>query len=63
MTTISAVTIDGLMGFSSHREVFLGFAPASVLHTLSFADVLDEDTGRGYARQRTAPVTLRIERN
>ena len=36
---------------SAGREVFLGFAPANVLHSLSFADVLDEDTGRGYQRR------------
>jgi DGQHR domain-containing protein len=36
---------------SAGREVFLGFASANVLHSLSFADVLDEDTGRGYQRR------------
>src|ERR1035441_2889729 len=36
---------------SAGREVFLGFAPANILHALSFADVLDEDTGRGYQRR------------
>src|SRR5580698_6526463 len=36
---------------SAGREVFLGFAPANVLHSLSFADVLDENTGRGYQRR------------
>ncbi len=39
---------------SGHRRVFLGFAPASLLHALSFADVLDEDTGRGYQRRFSA---------
>src|SRR2546426_4349431 len=29
----------------------MGFAPASMLYALSFADVLDEDTGRGYQRR------------
>ena len=28
----------------------MGFAPADLLHRLSFPDVLDEDTGRGYQR-------------
>jgi len=32
-------------------EVLLGFAPASLLHHLSFADVLNEDSGRGYQRR------------
>jgi DGQHR domain-containing protein len=31
--------------------VLLGFAPASLLHHLSFADVLNEDSGRGYQRR------------
>jgi len=31
--------------------VLLGFAPASLLCSLSFADVLNEDTGRGYQRR------------
>lgn len=43
--------IDGILGQSAAREVFLGFAPANLLHSLSFADVLDEDTGRGYQRR------------
>lgn len=44
-------TFDGMVNFSAHRKVFLGFAPARVLHALSFADILDEDTGRGYQRR------------
>ncbi len=36
---------------SAGREVFLGFAPANVLHSVSYADILDEDTGRGYQRR------------
>lgn len=42
---------DGILGRSAAREVFLGFAPANVLHSISYADVLDEDTGRGYQRR------------
>ena len=45
------MVFDGIMGMSAGREVFLGFAPANLLHSLSFADVLDEDTGRGYQRR------------
>jgi DGQHR domain-containing protein len=45
------VIFQGLLGHSAGREVFLGFAPASVLHAISYADVLDEDTGRGYQRR------------
>ena len=42
---------EGILGMSAGREVFLGFAPANLLYALSFADVLDEDTGRGYQRK------------
>jgi len=48
---LTDVLIRGIVGNSANREVFLGFAPASVLHRFSFADVLDEDTGRGYQRR------------
>jgi len=45
------VRIFGVLGRSACRQVFLGFAPASLLHRVSFTDVLDEDTGRGYQRK------------
>src|SRR5216683_5175478 len=45
------IRITGQIGASANRKVFLGFAPASVLYNLSFADVLNEDTGRGYQRR------------
>jgi len=45
------VFLEGIIGMSDGREVFLGFAPANLLHSLSFADVLDEDTNRGYQRR------------
>src|SRR5579862_2846444 len=52
MTALDApIRIDGLLGRSAGRQVFLGFAPANLLNRLSFADVLDEDTGRGYQRR------------
>jgi DGQHR domain-containing protein len=44
------VCLSGIVGHSAHCEVLLGFAPASLLYEVSFADVLDEDTGRGYQR-------------
>ena len=46
-----AVVIDGILGLSGSRRVFLAVAPADVLCRISFADVLDEDTGRGYQRR------------
>jgi DNA sulfur modification protein DndB len=45
------VTIPTLVGRSADREVLLGFASARLLHSLSFADVLDEDNGTGYQRR------------
>jgi DNA sulfur modification protein DndB len=47
----SAVTIQCVSGQAAQRRVLVGFAPAHLLHSLSFADVLDEDTGRGYQRR------------
>src|SRR5207302_8521012 len=45
------IKITGQIGASANKKVFLGFAPANLLYNLSFADVLDEDTGRGYQRR------------
>ncbi|HEX8171014.1 MAG TPA: DGQHR domain-containing protein [Thermoanaerobaculia bacterium] len=45
------ITFTGVVGKSAGRRVFLGFAPAKVLHAISFADVLNEDTGKGYQRR------------
>src|SRR5580692_2157608 len=47
----TAVTIECMLGRAAERRVLVGFAPAHLLHSLSFADVLDEDTGRGYQRR------------
>ncbi|MCU1323842.1 MAG: hypothetical protein JWM43_3491 [Acidobacteriaceae bacterium] len=46
-----SLKLSGTVGTSVRRRVFLGFAPARVLAALSFADVLDEDTGIGYQRR------------
>src|SRR5262245_45240995 len=45
------ITINGLVGLSYQQEVVVCFAPARLLYALSFADVLDEDTGQGYQRR------------
>jgi len=51
MKKLSAIIeIHGLLGHCANLEVFLGFASAKVLHSISFADVLNEDTGKGYQR-------------
>jgi len=52
------MVLEGILGKSAGREVFLGFAPANLLLSLSFADVLDEDTGRGYQRRFNAAHSL-----
>jgi DNA sulfur modification protein DndB len=44
------IIIECLKGQSAHRPVLLGFAPADLLARLSFPDILDEDSGRGYQR-------------
>ena len=46
----NAIVIECLKGRSAHRPVLLGFAPADLLYRLSFPDLLDEDSGRGYQR-------------
>ena len=43
-------TIECLRGYSAQRAVLLGFAPANLLYRLSFPDILNEDTGKGYQR-------------
>jgi DNA sulfur modification protein DndB len=50
--------IDGIVGTCGARKVFLGFAPARILHSLSFADILDEETGLGYQRPRNVQHSL-----
>ncbi|OMG61367.1 hypothetical protein IL54_4728 [Sphingobium sp. ba1] len=49
-------------GKSADRPVLLGFAAASTLHAISFADVLDEDSGRGYQRRYNAQHSLDFRR-
>ena len=46
----ASIAIDCLYGRSAQRPVLLGFAPADLLYNLSFPDILDEDTGKGYQR-------------
>lgn len=57
-TLAKTIQITGQIGASANRKVFLGFAPAALLYSLSFADVLDEDTGRGYQRRFNAKHSL-----
>lgn len=50
------------IGASAGRRVALGFAPASLLAKLSFADVLVEETGRGYQRKFNSKHSLDFRR-
>ena len=59
---VTTLTIDCTLGRSANRSVLLGFAPARILHSLSFADVLNEDTGRGYQRRFNAQHSLDFRR-
>ena len=45
------ITFNGILGRCGDREVFLGFAPARKLASVSFPDVLDERSGQGYQRR------------
>lgn len=49
-------------GMSAQRRVLLGFAPASLLYSISFPDVLDERTGAGYQRRFNSGHSLDFRR-
>ena len=59
---VTRLTIDCIRGRSANRDVLVGFAPARLLHSLSFADVLNEDTGHGYQRRFNAQHSLDFRR-
>lgn len=58
----SLVRIFGSVGLCGSQKVFLGFAPASLLHSVSFADVLDEESGNGYQRKFSDQHSLEFRR-
>lgn len=58
----SKTVFSCIKGQSAGREVLLGFAPARDLHACSFADVLDEATGRGYQRRFSPQHSLDFRR-
>ena len=60
--TESAITLECVVGYSADRRVLLGFAPAALLHSLSFADALDEGSGRGYQRRFNSQHSLDFRR-
>lgn len=46
-----AIKIQGIQGLSGGVNSFMGYAPANLLYSCSFVDVLDEKTGVGYQRR------------
>lgn len=62
MTARADTKIFCSRGVSAARPVIVGFAPAKILATHSFADILDEDTGRGYQRRFNAQHSLDFRR-
>jgi DGQHR domain-containing protein len=56
------ITINTLTGKAAGRDVLLGFAPAALLHAMSFADTLDEEAGIGYQRPFSARHSLDFRR-
>jgi DGQHR domain-containing protein len=58
----SRTILTCIKGASAGREVLLGFASARDLHDSSFADVLDEVTGRGYQRRFSPQHSLDFRR-
>jgi DNA sulfur modification protein DndB len=56
------IVLPVLRGYSADQPVLLGFAAASVLHRLSFPDVLDETAGTGYQRRIHMPHSLDFRR-
>lgn len=59
---IMIATLQGLVGKCGNREVFMAFAPAATLVQLSFADVLNETTGKGYQRPFSPDHSLEFKR-
>jgi DNA sulfur modification protein DndB len=56
------VTLLGHLGLAVSQPALIGFAPANVLHGLSFADVLNEDSGTGYQRRLNPQHSLDFRR-
>lgn len=54
--------VECIRGVSAGRPVLMGFMKASDLCAVSFADVLDEDTGTGYQRRLNSKHSLDFRR-
>ena len=56
------VRLEGYLGMAVSQPALAGFAPANLLHRLSFADVLNEDSGSGYQRRLNPQHSLDFRR-
>lgn len=56
------LSFTGQIGRCGDREVFLGFANASELSQISFPDILDEVSGKGYQRRFHREHSLEFKR-
>src|SRR5262245_61656011 len=56
------IRVPGVVGNSADRRVLLGFASSRLLQMVSFADVVDEDTGGGYQRRPNSQHSLDFRR-
>jgi DNA sulfur modification protein DndB len=56
------IRILGQLGKCGDREVFMGFAEASLRAGISFADAFDESTGQGYQRRFNRQHSLEFKR-
>ena len=56
------IILECIEGLSAGRPVLLGYAPASLLCSLSYPDVLNEDMGSGYQRRFNAQHSLDFRR-
>jgi DNA sulfur modification protein DndB len=54
--------VTGMFGHCGDRDVFVGFAKAADLVALSFADVLEESSGKGYQRRFAREHSLEFKR-
>ncbi len=61
-SSCARVVLRGVVGQCGGREVFVGFASGALLCRLSFSDVLDETTGKGYQRRFCKEHSLAFKR-
>jgi DGQHR domain-containing protein len=58
----ASLNFSGQIGRCGDREVFLGFAVAADLYRVSFPDILDEVSGKGYQRRFHREHSLEFKR-